>query len=85
MSCTCLACLDGVRIAFDRAAARGWAGLSDEEIGQVTADVWSLDPRMDRRAERLAKAYQTRHEITVRMPTNWKPVAGWFEARGIEK
>lgn len=59
--------------------------MSDEEIGQVTADVWSLGPRMARRAERLAKVYRTRHEITVRMPANWKPAEGWFESVGVEK
>lgn len=77
MSCTCLACLEGLRISYSR------GGLPEDEEEANSALDW-LAGRVDRRAERLAKVYRTRQEVTMRMPTNWKPVAGWFEARGIE-
>jgi hypothetical protein len=78
--CTCLACLEGVRIQVQR---------GDIPVDDVEATLDVLATRTERRAAMLAatlpRAYRTRHEITIRMPTNWRPVAGWFESVGVEK
>lgn len=84
MRCTCLACLEGVRIQLERAESRKWKGMSDGELDWLMDRYGERPERLERRAEMLAGRYVTRTEIVKRMPADWKPDAGWFEARGVK-
>jgi hypothetical protein len=82
--CTCLACLEGVRIRVAQGQSRNWRGVDDGEMDWLMDRYGEMPERLERRAEMLAEQYTTRTEIVRRMPADWKPDAGWFEARGVK-